>query len=180
VIAPVNYQKLIATMRGVNCYRARVFPCAMQKRRRCGGFTLLELVLVLVILAVLVVQLGFRTPPSSSAFKARGFHDETLAVLRYAQKIAIAQRRVVCVALGSTGVSLSLDTAAVADGSCEAALATPSAVGGIGLSAASSGASVSSFEFHPSGATNLTSALTVSISGGEPIYVAAKTGFVYD
>lgn len=44
----------------------------------------------------------------SKDFYARGFHDETLAYLRYAQKTAIAQRRTVCVTFPSSNSQLTL------------------------------------------------------------------------
>jgi prepilin-type N-terminal cleavage/methylation domain-containing protein len=66
-------------------------------KRRCNridqqGFTLIELIMVIVILGVLAV---FAAPRifNNADFYARGFHDETLALLRYAQKSAVAQRR---------------------------------------------------------------------------------------
>ena len=61
------------------------------------GFTLIELVMVILILGVLSVYAAPRMF-NSGDFYARGFHDETLSILRYAQKAAIAQRRLVCVA----------------------------------------------------------------------------------
>ncbi len=71
-----------------------------------GGFTLIELVMVLVMLGVLAV---FAAPRvfNRNDFEARGFHDQTLATLRFAQKTAIAQRRTVCVAFTATTVTLT-------------------------------------------------------------------------
>jgi len=65
------------------------------------GFTMVELIMVIVILGVLAV---FAAPRifNNTDFYARGFHDETLALLHYAQKTAIAQRRMVCVTFNST------------------------------------------------------------------------------
>lgn len=65
-------------------------------RRSQRGFTLVELIMVIVVLSVLAV---FAAPRifSNSDFYAHGFHQETMALLRYAQKTAIAQRRMVCV-----------------------------------------------------------------------------------
>lgn len=68
---------------------------------RQRGFTLIELIMVMVMLGVLAV---FAAPRifNSDDFYARGFHDETLGLLRYAQKTAIAQRRTVCVVFAAT------------------------------------------------------------------------------
>ena len=52
---------------------------------------------------------------SGKAFYERGFHDETLALLRFGQKAAIAQRRTVCVNfLGKTSVTLKIAATAAA------------------------------------------------------------------
>src|SRR5450759_4081551 len=75
------------------------------RRAHQRGFTLIELIMVMVMLGVLAV---FAAPRifNSGDFYARGFHDETLALLRYAQKSAIAQRRTVCVAFTTTSACL--------------------------------------------------------------------------
>lgn len=79
-------------------------------RRRSGGFTLIELVMVIVLLGVLAAYVA----PSftGTALNDRGLHDETLAYLRYAQKTAVAQRRTVCVAFTNTTLTLSIASAA--------------------------------------------------------------------
>jgi MSHA pilin protein MshC len=59
---------------------------------------------VLGILAVYAAPRMF----NSGDFYARGFHDETLALLRYAQKTAIAQRRMVCATFDTTANTLVL------------------------------------------------------------------------
>ena len=83
-------------------------PVTPTKQR---GFTLVELIMVIVILGVLAVYAAPRIF-NSNDFYARGFHDETLGLLRYAQKAAIAQRRTVCVAFTSTTATLTIATAA--------------------------------------------------------------------
>jgi MSHA pilin protein MshC len=75
------------------------------------GFTLVELVLVLVILGVLSVYALPRLFDTKAVY-ARGFHDETLGYLRFAQKTAIAQRRTVCVTFTSNSVTLAIASAA--------------------------------------------------------------------
>jgi MSHA pilin protein MshC len=71
------------------------------------GFTLIELIMVILMLGILAV---FVSPKLSNLndFNARGFHDESLAFLRFAQKAAIAQRRTVCVTFSATSISLQI------------------------------------------------------------------------
>ena len=71
------------------------------------GFTLIELIMVIVLVGVLAVYAVPRMI-SSSDLSARGFHDTTLAYLRYAQKTAIAQRRTVCVSFTTSTVTLRI------------------------------------------------------------------------
>lgn len=78
----------------------------MMQTKCQSGFTLVELVMVLVLLGVLAIALVPRI--NSQDFGARGFHDETLAFLRYAQKTAVAQRRTVCVAFTANTVTLTV------------------------------------------------------------------------
>ncbi|APW41277.1 prepilin-type N-terminal cleavage/methylation domain-containing protein [Rhodoferax saidenbachensis] len=75
-----------------------------------GGFTLIELIMVLVLLGVLAVVAAPRMF-NGNDFEARGFHDQTLSYLRYAQKTAIAQRRTVCVTFTNNSLTLSIASA---------------------------------------------------------------------
>jgi MSHA pilin protein MshC len=91
--------------------RRREWGCARGGRRaRAKGFTLIELVMVMVMLGVLAV---FAAPRmfNRNDFEARGFHDQTLGVLRFAQKTAIAQRRAVCVVFTANSVTLTIANA---------------------------------------------------------------------
>lgn len=141
------------------------------------GFTLIELIMVIVMLGVLAV---FAAPRmfNTGDFNARGFHDETMSLLRYAQKTAIAQRRTVCVAFSATGVTLSIDTGVTPDGVCDAALAPPNPPrGGTGLAATPS---PSPLAFTALGSTNQGAALQITIDNSSNITVEAETGYVYD
>lgn len=60
--------------------------------RRSSGFTLVELVTVIVLAAILAAVAVARLA-DRSGFDAAGFADQAAAMLRYAQKQAIAQNR---------------------------------------------------------------------------------------
>jgi MSHA pilin protein MshC len=74
---------------------------------KARGFTLIELILVIMITGILAVAVAPRFF-DRKVFESRGFHDETLAALRYAQKQAVAQRRTVCVAFTADTVTLTI------------------------------------------------------------------------
>lgn len=139
------------------------------------GFTLIELVVIMVLTGILAIVVLPRFNDQST-FESRGFHDETLSLLRYAQKTAIAQRRTVCVALNATGVALTIDTNTPPDGVCNTAPTMPNTPrGGVGLAG-----SVASFQFTPLGSTNQAANVTITIAGSTGITVEAATGYVHD
>jgi MSHA pilin protein MshC len=79
--------------------------------RRQRGFTLIELITIMVIMGIL----GALAAPrffDRNVFDSRGFADQVLASLRYAQKEAIAQRRFVCAAFTANSVTLTYDPTA--------------------------------------------------------------------
>ena len=94
---------------------------------RWRGFTLVELIMVLALAGILAAVVGPKVFDTST-FDARGFHDETLALLRFAHKSAIAQRRPVCIVFSGTTARLSIDSdrnSATGTSGCEANLTGP-------------------------------------------------------
>jgi MSHA pilin protein MshC len=87
------------------------------------GFTMVELVTVMVIAGVLAAMLAPRFF-GRSVFESRGFYDQVVSTLRYAQKAAIAQRRFVCVSFpDNSSITLKYGT----DNTCAGGtLASPS------------------------------------------------------
>src|SRR5688572_15321875 len=72
--------------------------------RRCRGMSLAELVMTIVIIGILAVIVGPRFV-SWKGFASRGFYDEGQAVVRYAQKTAIAWRRPIFVCVSASEIS---------------------------------------------------------------------------
>ncbi|MDP2693811.1 MAG: type II secretion system protein [Gallionella sp.] len=140
------------------------------------GFTLVELVMVMIIVGILAV---FAAPRffDADAFKSRGFSDQVHASLRYAQKIAIAQRRFVCVTIA--GNSLSLATGTVA--TCGTPLASSSSGGNYVIDAPAS-VTVTDASFYFKALGSPSAGVTVSVTGGDMtrnIIVEAETGYVH-
>lgn len=156
------------------------------------GFTLIELIMVMVMLGVLAV---FAAPRifNSDDFYARGFHDETLGLLRYAQKAAVAQRRTVCVSVSTSApASASLSIASATPGACDTALVSPNktcTVSGIGSTACinaragisySTGAALTFNGLGQPSASATFQVNTLAGAAGNPIIVEAETGYVHD
>lgn len=164
-----------------------VMLCPSNWRPHQRGFTLIELIMVIVLLGVLAV---FAAPRifNSDDFNARGFHDETLAFLRYAQKTAIAQRRTVCLVFaGTTSASLRIASAA-ATSTCNTDLRgpkgdSPGTITAKGVVTYS--APPDDFNFdglgQPVDATGaLVATQTIQIDNAANVVVEAGTGYVHD
>jgi MSHA pilin protein MshC len=153
------------------------------------GFTLIELIMVLVVTAVLAA-VAMPSFNSVSGFSARGFHDQTLAYLRFAQKTAIAQRRTVCVGFTSSSITLAI-AAAVGTSNCATAgsLVGPQGESPVVLNV-KTGLSYSAipiaFNFDSLGQPITSSGTaqttqTIQVSGvGSTITVETSTGFVHE
>jgi MSHA pilin protein MshC len=162
--------------------------------RRGRGFTLVELVVILLLIGILSVA-AYARLDSSKVFAERTEYDMVRSTLQYARKSAIAKRRYVCVQVASSGLTLSADgnppesTAANLTDPCSfpaapftAALPLPqpdsrcAAANLLCLSNTSLASSASSFTFDPQGRAV---AVSIVVSGYPAITVEAETGLVY-
>jgi MSHA pilin protein MshC len=69
------------------------------------GFTLVELITVMVIVGILAV-VALPRFFDRNVFESRGYYDQAISTLRYAQKTAVAQRTTVCVVDTATEIGL--------------------------------------------------------------------------
>ena len=151
------------------------------------GFTLIELIVVMMIVGILAVAVLPRFVDNQS-FNGRGFSDETLAALRYAQKAAIAQRRNVCVAFTATTVTLTIANAAgnIALAPCNTPLASPTGVVTFVVTArpgiSFSGTPPANFSFNALGQPSTTATVSMNISDGSTTWTVTlerETGYVH-
>jgi MSHA pilin protein MshC len=139
------------------------------------GFTMTELITVIVIVGIMGAMVAPRFFDKNT-FESRGFYDQTISTLRYAQKVAIAQHRFVCVAItGSNTITLTQDTSTP----CAGNLANPAGGATYVISApADVTVANASFNFNALGKPSATQ--SISVSGyGTAITVEAETGYVH-
>lgn len=97
---------------------------ALVQPRWAAGFTLVELITVILLVAILSAVAAPRFM-QREAFEERGFFDGTRALLKYAQRLAIAERREVCVTLAAASVALTLNPTTIPGAACSAAVIAP-------------------------------------------------------
>lgn len=159
--------------------------CVNSSERASRGFTLPELVAVLVLIAILAVT-ALPKLTGALSFRDDSFDDQIVAALRYAQKIAVSHRRLVCATVSATSVALTIASANPAT-SCSTVL--PGFDGGTN-SAATQGTTTAAISpggplyFQPSGrvttdgAGTTTTTRSITIGGQAAITVIGETGRV--
>jgi MSHA pilin protein MshC len=150
---------------------------------RVRGFTFTELIVVILILGVLAV-VAIPRLFDRRTFDALRFYDQAQATVRYAQKVAIAQRcNPVQVQITAASIQLSILPA----GACPVAAVTAIAIpGGSSALQAPSGVTLSpatTFTFDGGGRPSFAGALTLSVTAAsEPtrsFVVEQETGYVH-
>jgi len=158
---------------------------AGRKPARGAGFTTVELVVTLMIIGILA-SIALPRFQSNTAFTQRGFSDEVRTALRYAQKLAIAKRREVCVDFLPAGggqpdrLALTFNPTTVAGAACSSVVNLPgrsdpyvaNVPTGITLFLSAN------FRFNGLGQPSV-APVTVALTGRVlPITVSAETGYV--
>jgi MSHA pilin protein MshC len=147
---------------------------------RQRGFTLVELIVVMIVLGILSITILPRFADKSGIVQT-GFRDQVLSTLQHARKTAIATRRHVCVTASASGISLQLDPR-VPDGlvapTCSVNLNVPGRDNNnvATPSDASLSSSAASFRFDPLGRASATVTLNIS---GQTVTVEQETGYVH-
>ncbi len=142
--------------------------------------------MVMVLVGVLAV---YALPKMSAAISMRddAWHDELQSALRFAQKGAVARRRLTCVSITATTVAITTAAANPAS-TCAVVVAGPDGNADFGTAADSNAGTVVSpsgtLYFQPDGrvtsdgAGATASSRTISMNGASNIVVYGETGYV--
>ena len=153
--------------------------------RNARGFTLTELILVLVITGILAIAVLPRFI-NTQTFEARGYYDQAMSMIRYGQKVAVAQGRPVFVNVSAANrtICLTYDTS---DAGCTAPGGVPNPGDRTGKFSLKAPESVSfstsvTFAFTALGKPSPDAAVTFSIDGDgmtRTVAVERETGYVH-
>lgn len=155
----------------------------MPPLRSGRGFTLVELITILILVGILAV-VALPRLDSAQDFGALAFRDRVATSLRYAQKSAVAKRRMVCATVAAG--TLTLTTATSFGGACDTAMTGPDGAdpAAVSPSAAVQLAPAGVLYFQPSGSVTSDAAgtalatTTVTVTGQADINVRGTTGYV--
>lgn len=148
------------------------------------GFTLVELVMTLVLLGILSAT-ALPNFFAVSGYQQQVFFDDTLAALRYAQKLAVATGCNVQVSITDDTYTLNRPANRIGCSQPSADFTLAVRHPGTGSTTYSNSeadvtltATITPFYFTASGEAS--SNVTLTVAGNKFLYVVANTGFVYE
>lgn len=97
------------TRQRVRVFSLRETKVPYKRTSSFSGFTLIELIAVMIVVGILAVFVAPRL--NTNIYDTRTVIDEAQSTLRYAQKIAVAQHRPVFIVFGGNGGALCFDAA---------------------------------------------------------------------
>lgn len=137
---------------------------------------MVELVTVILIVGIVAAAVMPRFFDRNT-FDERGFYDQTISTLRYAQKVAIAQHRFVCVSFpANNSLTLTQGTTSACGGPLVSPSGTPYPLTGSNVTFTSY--PVAGFFFDALGRSSAAQDITVG-SYATHIIVEAETGYVH-
>ncbi|MCF6204170.1 MAG: hypothetical protein L3J59_10965 [Methylococcaceae bacterium] len=155
-------------------------------KKQLAGFTLVELVMMLVILSVISAT-AIPHFFDKNVFAERAFFDDVLHAVQYAQKLSVATECTVRVSVSSNSYTLSRRGTASspkcpATGTIYALDIPHPSTGESSYSGSEKDITLTSsstpFYFYSSGSSSAD--VTLTVNGFRTISVIAETGFVYD
>ncbi|MBI3044751.1 MAG: type II secretion system protein [Betaproteobacteria bacterium] len=162
------------------------YAALMKSHKPPTGFTITELV-VTILIAGLLAAVAIPRFVGKDAFESRGFHDESLGVVRFAQKTAIAWRRQIFVCVTTIRV------AAAAASGCAIPITHPATRGPLAANAPGgvtlpvpvefrfdgAGRPLDGISGNPSGQITIPISSTIADDPARQIVVEAETGYVH-
>jgi len=149
------------------------------------GFTLVELITVMVIVGILAVAVLPRFF-DKNIFDARGFHDQVISTVRYAQKVAIAKHRFVCVDVASDNIKVTYDStppssAHTAITACPGGvdLTSPDGKSTFVITSPSVDVTLGAVNFYFDALGKPSAGTTITVSSSDTITIEAETGYVH-